>query len=149
MRNLEETTQVLEHLIRSRGSAARGLLDGSPSMMASAAREVEDRIAGIEKHGQAYQSAPFAAGEDRDAQRIASGLGEIKDGAAATLRRVNDISAAASEQNTASQEIARNVERIAQMSEETGAAIAQASEAAQRLAALAGRLHANVAQFRT
>ena len=50
---------------------------------------------------------------------------------------------------TASNDIARNVERIAQMTEETSAAIVQASSTAQTLEALASKLHAEVSQFKT
>jgi methyl-accepting chemotaxis protein len=65
------------------------------------------------------------------------------------MERINDISSAASEQGTASNDIARNVEKIAQMTEENSAAITQASTTARELEALASRLHSDVAQFKT
>jgi len=83
------------------------------------------------------------------AEEVAATLARINEGARVTMERINDISSAASEQGTASNDIARNVEKIAQMTEETSAAISQASTTAQQLEALASKLHAEVAQFKT
>jgi methyl-accepting chemotaxis protein len=83
------------------------------------------------------------------AEEVASTLARINQGARITMERINDISSAAAEQGTASNDIARNVEKIAQMTEETSAAISQASTTAQQLEALASKLHAEVAQFKT
>ena len=83
------------------------------------------------------------------AEEVASTLARINEGARVTMERINDISSAAAEQGTASNDIARNVEKIAQMTEETSAAITQASSTAMQLEALASKLHAEVAQFKT
>jgi methyl-accepting chemotaxis protein len=83
------------------------------------------------------------------AEEVAATLARINEGARVTMERINDISSAASEQGTASNDIARNVEKIAQMTEETSAAISQASTTAQQLEVLASKLHAEVAQFKT
>ncbi len=83
------------------------------------------------------------------AEQVASTLARINEGARITMERINDISSAASEQGTASNDIARNVEKIAQMTEENSAAITQASSTARELESLATRLHADVAQFKT
>ena len=83
------------------------------------------------------------------AEEVAATLARINEGARITMERINDISSAAAEQGTASNDIARNVEKIAQMTEETSAAILQASTTAQQLEALASKLHAEVAQFKT
>jgi methyl-accepting chemotaxis protein len=83
------------------------------------------------------------------AEEVAATLARINQGARVTMERINDISSAAAEQGTASNDIARNVEKIAQMTEETSAAIVQASTTAQQLEALASKLHAEVAQFKT
>jgi methyl-accepting chemotaxis protein len=83
------------------------------------------------------------------AEDVAATLKRINEGARVTMERINDISSAAAEQGTASNDIARNVEKIAQMTEETSAAISQASTTAQQLEALASKLHAEVAQFKT
>ncbi len=83
------------------------------------------------------------------AEEVAATLARINEGARITMERINDISSAASEQGTASNDIARNVEKIAQMTEENSAAISQASTTARELEALASRLHSDVAQFKT
>ncbi len=83
------------------------------------------------------------------AEQVAATLARINEGARLTMERINDISSAASEQGTASNDIARNVEKIAQMTEENSAAITQASSSARDLEALASRLHAEVAVFKT
>jgi methyl-accepting chemotaxis protein len=83
------------------------------------------------------------------AEQVAATLARINEGARITMERINDISSAAAEQGTASNDIARNVEKIAQMTEETSLSVSQASVSAQALQSLASRLHGEVAQFRT
>jgi methyl-accepting chemotaxis protein len=82
------------------------------------------------------------------AEEVATILARINEGARATMQRIHDISSAATEQTTASTDIARNVEKIAQMTEETSAAIGQASTAAHQLETLASRLHGEVSRFK-
>jgi methyl-accepting chemotaxis protein len=84
----------------------------------------------------------------RLAEGVATTLASINAGAQSTMQRISDISTAASEQSAASTDIARNVEKIAQMSEETNTAIAQAAAAAGNLESLASALHAEVSRFR-
>jgi methyl-accepting chemotaxis protein len=83
------------------------------------------------------------------AEQVAATLARINEGARITMERINDISSAAAEQGTASNDIARNVEKIAQMTEETSLSVSQASVSAQALQSLASKLHGEVAQFRT
>jgi len=95
---------------------------------------------------------------DEGSQRVASGvaladqlagaLGEINTGAHRALGRVSDIAAAASRQGTAGGDIASNIERIAQMSEENAAAVADTSAAAAHVEELAVRLASEVGRFR-
>jgi methyl-accepting chemotaxis protein len=83
------------------------------------------------------------------AEQVAATLARINEGARITMERINDISSAAAEQGTASNDIARNVERIAQMTEETNLSVSQAAVSAEQLKLLASQLHGEVAQFRT
>lgn len=83
----------------------------------------------------------------RLAEGVAATLASINAGARSTMQRISDISSAATEQSAASTDIARNVEKIAQMSEETNAAIAQAAAAAGNLESLASALHEEVSRF--
>jgi methyl-accepting chemotaxis protein len=85
----------------------------------------------------------------RLAEGVAATLASINAGAQATMQRISDISAAAAEQSAASTDIARNIEKIAQMSEETNAAVSQAAAAAANLESLASALHSEVSRFRT
>jgi methyl-accepting chemotaxis protein len=62
---------------------------------------------------------------------------------------VSDIAASVNEQSIASNEIARNVEKIAQMSEENHAAVHSNSQDIERLEKLASELQTAVGRFKT
>ncbi|GAB1414372.1 methyl-accepting chemotaxis protein [Candidatus Desulfobacillus denitrificans] len=72
----------------------------------------------------------------------------ISDGAERVVQAVNDISNALKEQSVASNDIAANVEKIAQMSEENSAAAKEASDTAHHLERLAAGTREAVAIFR-
>jgi methyl-accepting chemotaxis protein len=61
---------------------------------------------------------------------------------------VNSISDAIREQGSVSSEIARNIEQIAQMSEESASAIQQTATAARHLKQLSTGLHSSVSRFK-
>ena len=84
----------------------------------------------------------------RLAEEVAATLSSINTGARTTMQRISDINAAVTEQSSASTDIARNVEKIAQMAEETNAAVGQAATAAGSLESLAAKLHADVSRFK-
>jgi methyl-accepting chemotaxis protein len=73
----------------------------------------------------------------------------IRGGAGDVVTVVGEISNALKEQSSASNEIARNVERIAQMSEENAAAVSSMADAAKDIDRRANSLAALVAGFRT
>jgi methyl-accepting chemotaxis protein len=73
----------------------------------------------------------------------------ITAGNARVVSEVNDISNAVGEQKSASESIARNVERIAQMIEENSAAARQNAGSAEGLNDVADRLRGQAAWFRT
>jgi len=75
-------------------------------------------------------------------------LAQIQDGAGSTRNFVGDIASAAAEQRHASQEIARHVERIARMAEDSSRAIEVATGAARDLEGLADAVNSQVSQFR-
>jgi methyl-accepting chemotaxis protein len=64
------------------------------------------------------------------------------------VQMVNEISSALREQSVASNDIAANVERIAQMSEENGAATREVADTAGLLEQLAADARAAAGQFR-
>ena len=73
---------------------------------------------------------------------------QIRDSAARVRDVVNDITASIKEQSAVSSDIARSVEKIAQMSEDTAGAIGHAANAARRLHELYGTLQGAVSRFR-
>lgn len=82
------------------------------------------------------------------AQRASSSMLGIDDGTQRVISAVNEISGALSEQSVASNEIGRNVERIAQMSEESSAAAREVANTALHLGELADGTRTAVGQFR-
>ena len=79
---------------------------------------------------------------------IAEALAESNSGARRTLDRVNEIATAANQQGVASAEIARNVERVAQMTEENSAGVATVSGSARELETLSHELLREVSLFK-
>ncbi len=82
------------------------------------------------------------------AERAGEAMEKIKSGAERVVRSVNDISAALKEQSAASNEIAANVEKIAQMAEENNAAVAGTTATAHELERLAAGLQGEVRRYR-
>jgi methyl-accepting chemotaxis protein len=82
------------------------------------------------------------------AQKASDSMLGISDGAQKVVSAVNEISNALKEQSVASNDIAANVEKIAQMSEENSAATREAADTAQQLEALAAGTRAAVSGFR-
>ncbi|MBW7900246.1 MAG: methyl-accepting chemotaxis protein [Rhodocyclaceae bacterium] len=72
----------------------------------------------------------------------------IRDGALRVVEVVNDISSSIREQSAASSDIAKNIERIAQMSEEGVQAVRHTTDAARHLQELSTALHASVSRFK-
>lgn len=83
------------------------------------------------------------------ANKAGGSIAEIKVGAARVGDAVVGISDALREQTAASQDIARNVEQIAQQAEHNHSQALQTSEAASDLELLADRLRQSIARFRT
>ncbi len=79
---------------------------------------------------------------------VEQALAQIQDGAGSTRNFVGDIAWAAAEQRTASQDIARHVENIARMAEDSNRAIVIATDAARDLETLATAVNSQVSQFR-
>lgn len=81
------------------------------------------------------------------ANQAGDSINQIKTGAQQVVRVVSDISLAIREQSMASNEISRDVEAIAQMSEENSAAIQETAKTAQYLETLAMNLQGAVRSF--
>ena len=79
---------------------------------------------------------------------VSAMLTEAGDSVSQSSLGVNDIAASVGEQNSAGVEIARNVEKIAQMSEENHAAVESNAKDIVRLEHLANELQVAVSRFR-
>ena len=82
------------------------------------------------------------------AEKAAQSLREINDGARATLEKTREVANAAQEQSQVSNSIASNVERIAQMVEESDAAVQAAHGQVRQLDELANELNQAAAKFK-
>ena len=82
------------------------------------------------------------------AQKASESMLGISGGAQRVVAAVNEISDALKEQSVASNDIASNVEKIAQMSEENSAAARESADTAHQLETLAADTRVAVSQFR-
>jgi methyl-accepting chemotaxis protein len=83
------------------------------------------------------------------ANQAGDSINRIRDGAERVTMVVNAISDSIAEQSTAGNQIAHQLETIAQMSEESAIAVGRTADAARHLHSLSASLHETVAQFRT
>jgi methyl-accepting chemotaxis protein len=119
----------------------------------SSTQEISSMIGVIQK-GTAGAVASMQAGVARVAEgvdlsrRAGASISRIKDGASRVRGDVSDISNSLREQSAASNEIARSVERIAQMSESNSAAVQGTARTARELERLATELQSEVKRFR-
>ena len=123
----ERTAAATEEITEMASSIGQGTENAVDSMQAGVAR-VRD---GAELTTRAGQS-----------------MAQINDGAREVLRAVSDISFALREQSSASAEIARNVERVAQRAEENSAAVSDTANTAASLRTLATELEQKVVRFK-
>jgi methyl-accepting chemotaxis protein len=83
------------------------------------------------------------------ANQAAESINRIRDGAARVTVVVNGISDSIAEQSAAGNQIANQLETIAQMSEESAIAVRHTADAARTLHTLSASLHETVARFKT
>lgn len=82
------------------------------------------------------------------ANEAAGSITQIKTEAARVVQVVGDISNSLKEQSVASNDIAKNVEKIAQMSEENSAAVQETANAARHLEQLAASMQNTIGRFK-
>ena len=120
---------------------------------ANATTEIGNMIGSVQESAQAAVAtmqqavAQVEAGVDR-AQQAQTAIQEIAAGAGRVVGVVGDISSALREQGVAGQDLAANVEKVAQMAEENSAAAQAAAETAQTLGKLADATLDAVSTFR-
>ncbi|MDE2440831.1 MAG: methyl-accepting chemotaxis protein [Betaproteobacteria bacterium] len=120
---------------------------------AKATTEISEMVAAVQDNAQLAVSTmadSVARVEDgvNLARKSSHSMLSINDGARQVMQTVTDISNALREQGMASNEIAANVENIAQRSEENSIAVRSVAETAGRLQKLAAESHQAVALFR-
>ncbi len=118
-----------------------------------ATEEITRMIATIQDSAQAAVSTMGEAvtqvgGGVALAQQAGDAINQIRDGAEQVVHVVNDISSALTEQSAASNDIAGQVETVAQMTEENSAAAAETASAASHLGDLANTMQAAVSRFK-
>jgi len=116
-------------------------------------QEIATMIAAIQSSTQgAVQGMEAGSAQVGQGVRMAAQAGDSMIRIAASTRKVLDaaaeISAALREQNAASNLIAQNVEQIARMADENGAAVKEVAQEAARLESLADNLKTSVGMFR-
>ena len=82
------------------------------------------------------------------AGQAGASITEIRDGALRVMHVVNNISDSIREQGAASTDIAKSIEHIAQMSEESASAVQNTADAARHLQQLSSNLHNSVSRFK-
>jgi methyl-accepting chemotaxis protein len=82
-------------------------------------------------------------------ESVVTVLGQARASVQTAAKGVQEIAVSVKEQTIASNDIAKHVERIAQMTEENHAAVAQAAKAAGSLQSLASGLQEAVGRFKT
>ena len=116
----QEITTMIADIQRGTEAAVKGMTDGQ--------LQVGEGVAKAERSGRSME--------------------HIQSSALTLIDSVEEISTALREQSAASNDVALNVEKIAQMTEENSMAINSVSNAARDLETLAGELQANVNRFR-
>ena len=111
-------------------------------MIAAIQQGTQGSVQGMElSSGQVQEGVQMAARSGDSMTRIETGTGRVQDA-------VNEISSALAEQSAAANQLAREVERIAQMSEKNGLSANQSSQAATHLEAMASALKTSVDHFK-
>jgi methyl-accepting chemotaxis protein len=93
---------------------------------------------GVKQAGKGVELAAQAGGS----------ITEIRDGALRVMQVVNNISDSIREQGATSTDIAKSIEQIAQMSEESASAVQHTADAARHLQQLSSSLHNSVSRFK-
>ena len=120
---------------------------------ASSAQDITAKVASVQHNtevasGVMSKGNEFVADSVRQIEAAGTSMQQISDGSAGVLGAVTDISTALREQRIAGAEIAKNVERIAQMTDASRSSASDVSSAAAQLEGLARDLEAEVARFR-
>ncbi|HET6719450.1 MAG TPA: methyl-accepting chemotaxis protein, partial [Rhodocyclaceae bacterium] len=120
---------------------------------ASSTREIAGKVAAIQQ-GTTQAVLSMRGGVERvavgvaEARKAGEAMARVEAGSLRVVDSVSEISLSLREQSQASTDLARNVERIAQMSEENSATVAENAATADELQRLASELRNAVNRFR-
>ncbi|OHC66170.1 MAG: hypothetical protein A2040_18160 [Rhodocyclales bacterium GWA2_65_19] len=129
----DEVRKLAERTANSTKEIA-GMIDQVQAVTAGAVGSMENVVVAME-------------GVARLSEEAGQSIKLIDEQSHSVLTVVGDITNALQEQSTASNDIARRVEQIAQMTEENSTAVGQTAAAAQRLAAVAATLQDSSRRF--
>ena len=133
---------VVADEVRKLSEKTAGSTSEIAAMIAAIAAGTQEAVAKMEE-GVTKVGAGVAL-----AREAGQSIVKIEEGSATLLQAVSDISGALKEQTQAANDIAKHVERIAQMAEENSTAVKETATASQRLESLATTLHQSVGRFR-
>ena len=116
-------------------------------------RDIQARIERLQSGvGRAVQAMHAGSSRAQDSVERASGVDQVLADTTASVQRINDMAAqiatACEEQSSVTEEIARNITDIRDLSNDAAANAAQSLQASQRLSTLAGTLSGLVGRFR-
>ena len=116
-------------------------------------RDIQVRIARLQDGvGKAVQAMQVGSGIARDSVERASGVDQVLADTTLAVQRINDmaaqIAAACEEQSSVTEEVARNITDIRDVSNDAAANSAQGMRASQQLSGLSQRLATLVGRFR-
>jgi len=117
-----------------------------------ATRDIGERIEGVrhEVDGMIHamaQTREEAALSLADAGQAVGELGRVEENAQRTLELIRDIAAASREQSEAGQNIARDIEQVAQLADANEHLVSENSELSRYLSELAGQLNGALNQY--
>ena len=133
---------VVADEVRKLSEKTAGSTNEIAAMIDSIANGTQEAVHSME------QGEVRVKGGEALARQAGDSINKIEAGSAKLLIAVNDISGALKEQNQASNDIAKQVERIAQMTEENAVSVKQAASATHGLQQLAVSLQNTVSRFR-
>jgi methyl-accepting chemotaxis protein len=133
---------VVADEVRKLSEKTAGSTQEIAAMIDSILRGTQDAVKSMEEGVTRVQTGVDLA------KQAGTSMTDLQESSARMLRAVSDMSSSLKEQSVAAHEIARQVERIAQMSEENGVAVKQTARASQDLEALSGQLRKAVGSFR-